>query len=153
MVSPLFDAFVETNPVSVMMRALMKYIFSSEGMNQLFQTYRERQYEQELLFSTQVDLIGLVVCTCAGYIHRFMLPIRRRQWRSRVHRRFTTMSAKLIGSSNGEKVQQKRIANRDYSASLNLRLVSRTRFYASAKQEPTLFGEAGTKKKVMSNIV
>lgn len=69
MLSPLFDAFVEASPISVMMRGLMEHIFNSERMNQIFDTYSERQYEQELLFSTQVDLMSLVVCGMYPSVH------------------------------------------------------------------------------------
>ncbi|MEH2262282.1 hypothetical protein [Nostoc sp.] len=55
MLSPVFDEFVEASPVTVMMRGLMEEIFNSSRMNQLFETYSERQYSQELLFSTQVE--------------------------------------------------------------------------------------------------
>ncbi len=52
-----------------MMRVLMENIFNSSRMNQLFKTYSERQYEQELLFSTIVDLISLVVCGMYPSVH------------------------------------------------------------------------------------
>jgi hypothetical protein len=38
-------------------------------MNHLFETYSERQYSQELLFSTQVDLMSLVVCGMYPSVH------------------------------------------------------------------------------------
>ncbi len=69
MLSPVFDAFVEASPVSVMMRVLMENIFNSSRMNQLFETASVRQYEQELLFSTQVDLMSLVVCGMYPSVH------------------------------------------------------------------------------------
>ena len=69
MLSPLFDAFVEASPVSVMMRVLMENIFNPSRMDQLFKKHSERQYEQELLFSTQVDLMSLVVCGMYPSVH------------------------------------------------------------------------------------
>ena len=45
------------------------------------------------------------------------------------------------------------IADRDYSASLNLLGLAEPDFMPVEEQEPTLFDEAGTKKKAMSNIV
>ncbi|MBD2244488.1 transposase [Nostoc sp. FACHB-888] len=69
MLSPVFEAFVEASPISVMMRGLMEHIFNSERMNQIFKTYSERQYEQELLFSTLVDLMSLVVCGMYPSVH------------------------------------------------------------------------------------
>jgi len=69
MLSPVFDAFVEASPISVMMRVLMENIFNSSRMNQLFKTESVRQYEQELLFSTIVDLMSLVVCGMYLSVH------------------------------------------------------------------------------------
>lgn len=69
MLSPVFDAFVEASPVSVMMRVLMENIFNSSRMNKLFENSSVRQYEQELLFSTQVDLMSLVVCKMYSSVH------------------------------------------------------------------------------------
>jgi hypothetical protein len=40
MLSPVFDAFVEASPITVMMRGLMEHIFNFERMNQIFSTYR-----------------------------------------------------------------------------------------------------------------
>ena len=45
------------------------------------------------------------------------------------------------------------MADRDYSASLNLLGLAEPDFKPVEEQEPTLFDEAGTKKKAMSNIV
>ncbi|MEH1908241.1 MAG: hypothetical protein V7L05_23645 [Nostoc sp.] len=69
MLSPIFDAFLEASPISVMMRVLMENIFNSSRMNQLFKTESVRQYEQELLFSTIVDLMSLVVCGMYPSVH------------------------------------------------------------------------------------
>ncbi len=69
MLSPIFDAFVEASPVSVMMRVLMENIFNPSRMNQLFENKSVRQYSQELLFSTQVDLMSLVVCGMYPSVH------------------------------------------------------------------------------------
>ena len=51
------------------MRVLMENIFNSSRMNQLVETASVRQYEQELLFSTQVDLMSLVVCGMYPSVH------------------------------------------------------------------------------------
>ena len=45
------------------------------------------------------------------------------------------------------------IADRDYSAAINLLGLAEPDFMPVEEQEPTLFDEAGTKKKAMSNIV
>ncbi|MEM9924051.1 MAG: hypothetical protein AAF915_09925 [Cyanobacteria bacterium P01_D01_bin.50] len=45
------------------------------------------------------------------------------------------------------------VADRDYSASLNLLGLAEPNVTPVEEQEPTLFDEAGTKKQAMSNIV
>jgi len=47
----------------------MENIFNSSRMNQLFKTESVRQYSQELLFSTIVDKIRLVVCGMYPSVH------------------------------------------------------------------------------------
>jgi hypothetical protein len=62
MISTIFDRFVENIPLTVMVRAIMERIFAPEALDQLFEETAERQYTQELLFSTVVGLMSLVVC-------------------------------------------------------------------------------------------
>jgi len=62
MLAEVFTAFVEQSPVSVMMRALMERIFRPERLDELFETHAQVQYTRELLFSTLVNLLSLVVC-------------------------------------------------------------------------------------------
>jgi hypothetical protein len=62
MLAEVFTAFVEQSPVSVMMRALMERIFRPERLDEIFETHAKVQYTRELLFSTLVNLMGLVVC-------------------------------------------------------------------------------------------
>ncbi|MGF1570464.1 MAG: IS4/IS5 family transposase, partial [Nodosilinea sp.] len=45
-----------------MMRALMERIFRPERLDGIFETHAKVQYPRELLFSTLVNLMGLVVC-------------------------------------------------------------------------------------------
>lgn len=62
MLSSIFDAFVKESPVSVMMRGLMEYVFRPQRINEIFESYSKVQYTRELLFSTLVNLLSLVVC-------------------------------------------------------------------------------------------
>jgi len=61
MISAIFEQFVEASPISVMVRAIMERIFSAEKLDELFETTAERQYTRELLFSSVVGLMSLVV--------------------------------------------------------------------------------------------
>jgi IS4 transposase len=58
----VFERFAEQTPVCVAVRALMESALNAEALDQLFGQVADRQYEQDLLFSTCVDLMAGVVC-------------------------------------------------------------------------------------------
>jgi Transposase DDE domain len=58
----LFDRFAQKSPVTVMTRALMENALAPEALDEIFAKHAELQYERTLLFSSVVDLMGLVVC-------------------------------------------------------------------------------------------
>jgi IS4 transposase len=62
MLSSVFDAFVQESPVSVMMRGLMEVVFRPQRLDEIFESHAKRQYTRELLFSSLVNLLSLVVC-------------------------------------------------------------------------------------------
>jgi hypothetical protein len=62
MLSSIFERFIEASPVTVMLRATLERIFSAEKLDELFEATRKKQYTQELLFSTVVGIMSLVVC-------------------------------------------------------------------------------------------
>jgi Transposase DDE domain len=62
MISAIFERFVEMTPITVMVRAIMERIFAPAALDQLFEETAEHQYQRELLFSTVVGLMSLVVC-------------------------------------------------------------------------------------------
>jgi IS4 transposase len=62
MVSTIFEQFVAASPVTVMVRAIMERIFSVEKLDALFEESAQKQYTRELLFSSVVGLMSLVVC-------------------------------------------------------------------------------------------
>lgn len=57
----LFEKFVKAHPVAVMARALMERALEPKAVDALFRMHAKRQYEKELLFSTLVDVMALVV--------------------------------------------------------------------------------------------
>jgi hypothetical protein len=57
-----FERFAQKTPVTVMTRALMENALAPEALDEIFVKHAERQYERTLLFSSVVDLMGLVVC-------------------------------------------------------------------------------------------
>ncbi|ESA32436.1 transposase family protein [Leptolyngbya sp. Heron Island J] len=62
MLASIFDAFVEQSPISVMMRGLMERVFRPQRLDEIFETHAKLQYTRDLLFSTLVNLLSLVVC-------------------------------------------------------------------------------------------
>jgi len=65
----LFERFAESCPAAVMHRALVENIFSPDALDGLFREVAVEQYERELLFSTQVELMGQVVCRISPSVH------------------------------------------------------------------------------------
>jgi hypothetical protein len=57
----LIAQFAKQAPIATMVRGLMANILSPAELNAIFRETAERQYESPLLFSTVVDLLGLVV--------------------------------------------------------------------------------------------
>ena len=69
MLSSIFEQFVQESPVSVMARILMERVFAPERIDKLFDTHAIMQYQHDLLFSSQVDLMSLVVCGIYPSVH------------------------------------------------------------------------------------
>lgn len=62
MLGAVFERFVQQSPISVMMRGLMERIFAPAALDALFEATAQEQYTRELLFSSVVKLMSLVVC-------------------------------------------------------------------------------------------
>lgn len=58
----VIDRFEKKAPVCVMVRAAMENVLSAERLDALFEKTAERQENKKLLFSTVVDIMGLVAC-------------------------------------------------------------------------------------------
>jgi hypothetical protein len=56
-----FDRFARFSPVTVMMRGILEYVFPASRLDELFRQHAIDQYEDELLFSTVVNTLGLAV--------------------------------------------------------------------------------------------
>jgi len=61
MLSSIFDAFVKESPISIMMRGLMESVFRPQRLEEIFESHSKLQYTRELLFSSLVDLLSLIV--------------------------------------------------------------------------------------------
>jgi hypothetical protein len=69
LLSDAFERFVKKSPISVMARATMERALTPEGLDTLFGQMAEEQYTRELLFSSVVDLMGVVVSKSQPSVH------------------------------------------------------------------------------------
>jgi hypothetical protein len=58
----LFDQFVGDSPLTVMARALLENALQPGPIDEMFERTAKVQYTDKLLFSTVVDMMGMVVC-------------------------------------------------------------------------------------------
>src|SRR4051794_40208176 len=65
---PVFERFLNESPISVMSRATIEHALSAPALDALFERTAERGYTRELLFSTTVDLMSLVVCGTVPHV-------------------------------------------------------------------------------------
>lgn len=67
--SRVFERFVQQAPICVMARAAMEHALASEALDALFDEHAQAQYTSELLFSSVVDLMGVVVSKIQPSVH------------------------------------------------------------------------------------
>ena len=65
----VFERFLQSVPVCVMVRATLENMFAADVMNELFRVHARQQYERELLFSSVVDVMSLVVAGVHPSVH------------------------------------------------------------------------------------
>jgi len=67
--SEIMERFVRQSPVCVMSRVLLENFFAPDKLDRVFEAAAQEQYTRELLFSTTVDLMSLVVCRVHPSVH------------------------------------------------------------------------------------
>jgi hypothetical protein len=65
----VFERFIAESPFCVMLRVLLEQSLPAQEIDELFEQQAERQYHRELLFSTIVNLMSLVVCGIAPSVN------------------------------------------------------------------------------------
>jgi hypothetical protein len=65
----IFERFVNDSPVSVMMRGTLEHTLNPKDLDRLFNATAHSQYTRELLFSSVVDLMSLVVGRIRPSVH------------------------------------------------------------------------------------
>jgi Transposase DDE domain len=69
LLSQVFERFVGKSPISVMARATIEHAMAAEALDGLFNQHANQQYTRELLFSSVVDLMGIVVSKSQPSVH------------------------------------------------------------------------------------
>jgi Transposase DDE domain len=65
----VLERFTQKSPVTVMTRAALESALAPSALDELFGEHSECQYERKLLFSSVVDVMGMVVCQLQPSIH------------------------------------------------------------------------------------
>jgi IS4 transposase len=65
----VFERFTRDAPLSVMAQGIMENALDPRLLDQLFEDVAQKQFTHKLLFSTIVDLMGVVVCRIRPSIH------------------------------------------------------------------------------------
>jgi IS4 transposase len=65
----VMNMFCKESPITVMLRGTLENVFAAEELDQLFRENACWQHEDELLFSTVVDLMGLAVAKVRPSLH------------------------------------------------------------------------------------
>ena len=94
-----------------MMRGLMESVFRPERLDDIFERHAKVQYQRELLFSTLVNLLSLVVCG----IHRWM----NAAYRKKANEMNVTRNA-VYEKLNGVEPQVSRAVLKETAAELSL---------------------------------
>src|SRR5579885_1644733 len=102
MLQPVFERFVNDSPATVMTRVTLEHALQSAQVDRLFTQTAERQYTRELLFSTVVDLMALVVCRIQPSLRaayqdaREQIPVTVRALYDKVNHVEPAISAALV---------------------------------------------------------
>ena len=68
-VREIYEKFAQESPVPVMVRGCLEYALPAAFLDELFVEHAERQYQGDLLFSTIVEMMSLVVCKIRPSMH------------------------------------------------------------------------------------
>lgn len=65
----VLSRFIQQSPATVMAHAVLERVLEPGWLDQLFETYRQRQYKRELLFSTAVEFMSVVALGLQRSVH------------------------------------------------------------------------------------
>jgi hypothetical protein len=99
---PVFERFIDESPLSVMARATVEHALSASALDDLFDRTAQRGYCRDLLFSTTVDLMSLVVCGTVPHVKSAFnklqerIPVTLKCLYEKLQHVETTVSAELV---------------------------------------------------------
>jgi Transposase DDE domain len=103
----VFERFVAEGPICVLVRALLEKALNRQTVDALFEQHAQTQYTRELLFSSVVDVMSLVVCGMqpsvnAAYKHlQDRIPVARQNLYEKINHTEPAVSAALLRQSAG----------------------------------------------------
>jgi hypothetical protein len=98
----IFDRFVQGSPLSIMVRGTLEHALPSQDLDALFERTAQQQYTKELLYSSLVDLMGLVVCGVQPHVQAAFrdraeqLPVTLKSVYEKLQRVEPAISAELV---------------------------------------------------------
>lgn len=100
---PVFERFLASTPLTVMARVTIEHALPPTMLDDLFDQTAQRGYTKELLFSTTVELMSLVVCgqhpnVEAAYHHLERVPVTLKSVYEKLQSIETVVSAALVHS-------------------------------------------------------
>ena len=69
MLGKAFERFIEKAPVAVMVRGILERALNPDALNAIYERAAVTQYTRDLMFSSVVGLMNLVVCRIQPSIH------------------------------------------------------------------------------------
>ena len=78
LMSALFQPFIQQSPLSVMARLTVERALRPELLDELFERTAQKQYTEDILFSSVADLMSLVVCGSAKHVKAGFERIKER---------------------------------------------------------------------------
>jgi IS4 transposase len=69
MLETIFERFLTGSPIATMAQLGMEWVLEPSWLDEVFEEFRGRQYERELLFSTVVDVVALVALGLQPSVH------------------------------------------------------------------------------------
>jgi Transposase DDE domain len=105
LLSSILDRFAKRAPISVMVRAALEYALEPAALDALFRDTAEQQHEKTLLFSSVVDLMGLVIARVQPSLNAAYqavsdtLPVSLTSVYNKINGTEPTVSAALVAHS------------------------------------------------------